>query len=112
MQTKNLSREALLKTMANKHSPKKGSADFGTAEHYHFEIEPMTQTKVPLKEHYWQKFEGDRELFDICWLKLISESPELESNPFNYDDLETYRHTHQRLEYFADNSTEKDYDTN
>lgn len=31
--------------MANKHSPKKGSADFGTAEHYHFEIEPMTQTK-------------------------------------------------------------------
>lgn len=25
--------------MANKHSPKKNSADFGTAEHYYFKIE-------------------------------------------------------------------------
>ncbi len=27
--------------MANKHSPKKGSADFGAAEHYHFEVQPV-----------------------------------------------------------------------
>jgi len=27
--------------MANKHSPKKISADFGNTEHYYFEIEPM-----------------------------------------------------------------------
>ena len=56
MQTKNLSREALLKTMANKHSPKKGSADFGTAEHYYFEIEDKTMETIEQVRAYVEKY--------------------------------------------------------
>jgi hypothetical protein len=32
--------------MANKHLPKKGSPNFGTAVHYYFEIEPMASNKA------------------------------------------------------------------
>jgi hypothetical protein len=32
--------------MANKHLPKKGSADFGTVEHYYFEIERKMEPTI------------------------------------------------------------------
>jgi hypothetical protein len=32
--------------MSNRHSPKKDSVDFGTTEHYYFEIEPMSKTNL------------------------------------------------------------------
>ena len=72
----------------------------------------MTLSTVPIKEHFWQKFEGSRELYDICWNKLIKEIPNLPTREFDYDDVSFFRDISQRLDEFADNTTEKDYDPN
>ena len=42
--------------MSNKHTPKKNSADFGTAEHYHFEVQPKMFYKIRYltQEGFWK----------------------------------------------------------
>ena len=42
--------------MTNKHTPKKNLADFGDAEHYHFEIKSMAKTKNISKEELLTSF--------------------------------------------------------
>ena len=41
--------------MTTKHSPKKGSADFGTAEHYYFEISDKTMETIEQVRTYVKK---------------------------------------------------------
>jgi hypothetical protein len=52
--------------MTNKHSPKKGSADFGTVEHYHFEVQPKMFYKIRyLTQNGWKFLEDEYTEKDI-----------------------------------------------
>lgn len=84
--------------MTNKHSPKKGSADFGTAEHYHFEVEPtifdcIESAIVARIEGDWNHPEllgyGNLQSLDVDIERIISTAP------LEEDDKNKLRAKHQ-----------------